>query len=267
MLRGAGVFLGLASLAPMLGEGPLEGRDFAGIRARGALRVLAAADENPVWFSMNPSPKPGFEREILEGFARLHKLELVLVPVARWDQAIPDLLKGRGDVLAGVNATAERQKLIDFTGELLPSLHIVVSRRPHLAIRSLDDLRAQRVGVIPDTTWAEAVAAAGVPASRVESLPDVAACVEGLRSARITATVMDVTDYLLQRRTDAALEDGVALGSAGSSAWGVRKTDPDLRRELNLYLENVKRTPTWSRLVIEYFGDDGLRVLGRAHGQ
>jgi ABC-type amino acid transport substrate-binding protein len=78
---------------------------------------------------------------------------------------------------------------------------------------------------------------------------------------------MDVTDYLLQRRTDAALEDGVALGSAGSSAWGVRKTDPDLRRELNLYLENVKRTPTWSRLVIEYFGDDGLRVLGRAHGE
>ena len=266
MPRGADVLLAVLCL-PMLGNGPLGGRDFAGIRAGGALRVLAAADENPVWFSMNPSPKPGFEREILENFARLHKLKLEVVPVTRWDQAIADLLKGRGDVLAGINATPARQRLIDFTGELLPSLHIVVSRRPHPAIRSLDALRAQRVGVIPDTTWAEAVAAAGVPASRVQRLPDVAACVEGLRSARITATVLDVTDYLLQRRKDAALEDGVALGSAGSSAWGVRKTDPDLRRELNVYLENLKRTPTWGRLVIEYFGDDALRILGRAHGE
>ncbi len=35
----------------------------------------------------------------------------------------------------------------------------------------------------------------------------------------------------------------------------------------NLYLVNLKRTPTWGRLVIEYFGDDALRILGRAHGE
>ena len=166
-------------------------------------------------------------------------------------------------MIAGINDTEARRKLIDFTTELLPSQHLVVTRKPHPAVRTLEELRTARVGVIPRTTWADAVAAAGVPASAVESLADVDACLEALRSSRIDATVLDIADFLLQRRSDPALEEGVSLGKSISSAWGVRKADPELRRELNLYLYNLKRTPTWSRLVVEYFGPDALRILGR----
>ena len=68
--------LGLAGLALVLGDARGGGADFAEIRTRGMLRVLVSADENPAWFSVSPGPAPGFEREVLEGFARLHKLEL-----------------------------------------------------------------------------------------------------------------------------------------------------------------------------------------------
>ena len=44
------------------------------------LRVLASADENAAWFSTSSSPPLGFEREVLEGFARLHQLKLEVVP-------------------------------------------------------------------------------------------------------------------------------------------------------------------------------------------
>jgi hypothetical protein len=51
---------------------------------KGEFRVLAADDENPLWFSFREDAEPGFEREVLAGFARVQKLKLVLVPVVRW---------------------------------------------------------------------------------------------------------------------------------------------------------------------------------------
>lgn len=238
--------------------------DFAEIKARGVLRVLVSADENPAWFSLRSEGPPGFERELFEGFSRLQKLRLEAVPVERWEQAIPDLVQGRGDVIAGINDTEARRQLIDFTAGLVPSQHLVVTRKPGRVIGSLQELRAERVAVIPGTTWAEAVATAGVPKDQVRAFKDVDACLEALRAGRVSAVVMDVADFLLQRRLDAALQHGIELGSSLSSAWGVRKTDAELRRQLETYLQNVKRTPTWSRIVVQYFGEDALRLLGRA---
>lgn len=247
----------------LLGGAPAAQADFAEIKARGVLRVLVSADENPAWFSLGSGGPPGFERELFESFARLHKLKIEAVAVERWEQAIPDLVQGKGDVIAGINDTEARRRLIDFTAALVPSQHLVVTRKPSRVIRSLEELRAERVAVIPGTTWAEAVAEAGVPKDQVKGFKDVDACLEALRSGRVSAVVMDVADFLLQRRLDAALQDGIALGSSLGSAWGVRKEDPELRRQLDSYLQNLKRTPTWSRIVVQYFGDDALRILGR----
>jgi hypothetical protein len=105
--------------------------------------VLVAADEDPVWFSQRSSAAPGFEREVLEGFARLHKLRFEIVPVPRWDEAIPMLLRQAGDVLGGISNTPERRQKVDFTIELLPARSIVVTHRPKPPIRSLAQLRCR----------------------------------------------------------------------------------------------------------------------------
>ena len=245
-----------------LGLVPPLGADFAEIKARGVIRVLCS-DEDPVWFAVEAGPNPGFEREPLEAFARLHKLRFEAVVLKRWEDAIPDLLKGRGDVIAGINDTEARRQRIAFTDELVPSRHLVVTRAPHRVVRTLEELRTERIGVVAETTWADAVATAGVPPGQVEKVASVAASLEGLRTGRFTATVLDISDFLLQRRADAGLQDGLTLGGAVSSAWGVRKTDPQLRSRLNDFLKNLKQGPAWSRLVVRYFGPDALRILGR----
>jgi hypothetical protein len=43
--------------------------DLSEIKAAGGWRVLVSADEVPEMFSFADGPAPGFEREILEGFA------------------------------------------------------------------------------------------------------------------------------------------------------------------------------------------------------
>jgi hypothetical protein len=43
----------------------------------------------------------------------------------------------------------------------------------------------------------------------------------------------------------------------------VRKSNPDLRQALDAYLADLRRSAGWSRLLVEYFGDDALTALGR----
>jgi ABC-type amino acid transport substrate-binding protein len=84
-----------------------------------------------------------------------------------------------------------------------------------------------------------------------------------LKEGRITATVMTVSDFTLAARRDPDLVAGPFVGPAGSAGWGVRKSDAQLKAALNEHLDNLRKGPSWSRLVVKYFGERALAVLGR----
>ncbi len=54
------------------------------------------------------------------------------------------------------------------------------------------------------------------------------------------------------------------LGPPRSLAYAVRKEDRELLRVLDGYIDNVRKTPTWSRLVVKYFGAAAPEVLKKA---
>lgn len=238
--------------------------DLIQIQSRGSLRVLVAADEEPEMFSLAPSGPIGLEREMLEGFARLHGVKLQPVLVKRFEDMIPALLKEEGDVIVGIRDTQSRRKLIDFSAETLPARDVVVTRKPHRVVMTVEELQAEKVGVASGTSWGDSAIAAGVPAARIETLADLSAALEALRQGKISATVMSLFDFTLMARRNPDLQAGLLLGLPGSAAWGVRKSSPRLRQRLSDYVESLRKTASWSRLVLEYFGPDALTVLGRA---
>lgn len=249
----------------VLASAQLPGLDLAEIKARGSLRVLVSADEEPEIFSFTAGPAPGFEREIIEGFAKLHRLNLQVVRVPSFADIIPALLKGDGDIIMAIIDTESRRKLVDFTVENLPSRHVVITRRPHRVVGTLGEFRREQVGVVTDTAWAEAAVAAGIPAAKTKGFADVEGVLGGLRSGTVSATVMSISNATLAARRDPALQLGLLLpGPSGGVAWAVRKADQELLRALNDYLGSHRKTASWSRLVVKYFGEDALNVLGRA---
>jgi len=107
------------------------------------------------------------------------------------------------DLIAGrFTVTDSRKKLIAFTSEVFPTRNVVLTRRPHPVVRSIAQLREEKVGVF--------------------------------------------------------------LGPPTSLAYGVRKGDGELLKALDDYIENLRRTPTWSRLVVKYFGETAPDVLKKA---
>jgi membrane-bound lytic murein transglycosylase F len=247
--------------------GSAEALDLPELQARGTLRVLAVTSPEEPYFVCE-SPRGGFDWELLESFARLHRLRLELVSVAGWDELIPALTRGRGDLIAGgFTSTEARRRQIAFTAETFPTRSVVVTRKPAPAVRSLEELKAARIGTLKGTFMYDDLLSAGIPAARIDDALPTGGIPEALRAGRITAGVDGIEAVLIAKSKDAELEIGLFLGKPASLAWGVRLEDAQLLKALDEYVGNVRRTPTWSRLAVKYFGDSAPEILKKARGE
>lgn len=238
-------------------------QDLDAIRKAGVLKVVCTADDQPELVSTATAagPNPGFHRELVEGFARLNGLKVEIVPVQTADERIPAVTRGDGDIVVAIVETEARRRAAEFTTEVLPTRHLAVSRKGQ-PIASLDELRAARVAVLKNSSWAIAAAEAGVkPVLEIAGVEELVAAVE---TGRADATVMSISDFTLVARRHPSLEGGVFVGAPGTSSWALRKDAPALKAALDEYIANARKGSTWSRLVVKYFGEKALDVLGRA---
>ena len=260
-LRGR-LAIGLMAAGVAVGAG--ERNDAFRPEPNGVLRVLrmdARADDP--FFSLSDD-RPGFDRELLEGFARLHKQRFEVVTVASWDDLVPALLQKKGDIAAGrFTVTPARAKLVDFTSECFPTRHVVLTRKPKRTILTTDELRTAKLATIKGSAVEEAVLAAGVPKRNlVHIAPTVTS--DALRDERVAALVTNVETAIVEARGDPTLQLGLFLGPPRSLAYGVRKEDRALREALDEYLAHARRSGAWNRLVVKYFGTSGLEILKSA---
>jgi membrane-bound lytic murein transglycosylase F len=260
--RGAVLLMGAVLLAAPAAA------DWPEIKSRGTLRVLITWPEPNYFARDGDAAGPGLERALLEGFARLHGLRLEVIELAGYDELVPALLAGRGDVVAcNITVTEKRRRAIAFSSEILPARQVVVTRRPHRVVNTLAELREERVVTIAGTSMAEAIVHAGVPAGQVRNATGKNVKLTDLiDNEGVTAAVEEVATAILRARERPDLQVGLFLGSPGSMAWGLRKPDPVLAAKLNEYIANTRRTPTWSRLVVQYFGESAIDILRRARG-
>ena len=252
----------LALAVALLTAAPLSAADLADVKARGTLRVivmpLSATDE---FFPLPAGARPGFDRALLDGFVALHRIKLEVVAVEGWDNLIPALLQGRGDLIAGrFTVTDTRLKQIAFTSEVFPSRNVVLTRKPHAPVATVEALREERVGTIKGSSMAEAVRAV-VPAPNVDDSFPPGGLPGALVAGKVSAVVLGVESAIAAQRQDQEMELGTFVGPPRSLAYGVRKQDAALLQALNEYIDNVRRTPTWSRLVVEYFGASAPDIL------
>jgi ABC-type amino acid transport substrate-binding protein len=256
----------LFSLAVGLAAGGALAQD-APLLPRDSLRVLAVLSAEETFF-VAEEPRGGFDWEMLEGFARVHKLKLELVPVNGWDDLIPALVAGRGDVIAGgFTATAPRRKQIAFTVETFPTRSVVITRGRAVPPRSLADLKAERIGTLKGSFMLDDLRAAGVTGASIDDSIETGQIPAALKAGRITAGVDGIEAALVAKAKDPELQIGPFVGAPASLAYGVRKADTRLLAALDEHIADARHTPTWNRLAVKYFGPSAPEILKRARGE
>src|SRR5262245_44786767 len=247
---------------------PLGAADLSEIRSRGSLRVLVVLDtRRPEFFALGPA-SPGFDHELIEGFSRGHQLKLDVVTLPSWDDLVPALLAGKGDVIVGgFRDTEARRKSVAFCAETFPTRMVVVTLKPHRVVTTLEQLRTERVGAMRGTAMAEAVVAAGVPPQNVDDGIAAWSYVEALHDGRVSAVAWSVERAVPAQREDPNLQLGMLLGKPGALASAVRPQDTKLLAALNDHVAGVRSSGVWSRLVVKYFGADALGLLKQARSE
>jgi ABC-type amino acid transport substrate-binding protein len=238
--------------------------DLAEIKQRGVLRVLVSADEMVEMFNFEDRGEPGLEREMIEAFARAHGLTVEVVRIASFETIIPSLLAGQGDVITGIIDTAPRRRQVAFTAETLPARHVAVTRAPLAPVKQEAELATRRVAVVTGTSWEDAAIQAGVPETLRKGFPTAHAALDALRGGGVEAMVMSLPDFAHAQRSDPELHAGSFVGPAASAAWAVRPDDVKLRKALDDYIRELRRSPSWSRMVLRYFSEGALRLVGQS---
>jgi ABC-type amino acid transport substrate-binding protein len=76
-----------------------------------------------------------------------------------------------------------------------------------------------------------------------------------------------IEDALRLQQEDPMIQIGTFIGPPSSLAFAVRKGDAALLQALDSYVTNVRKSPTWSRLVVKYFGASAINVLKKARAE
>ena len=240
---------------------------------RRQIRVLVAW--NKTTFSIDKGTPRGlaydaltaFENDLNKRLKTKHlRVHVVFIPTTRQDmfQALHD---GLGDIAAGnLTITEERQKLVDFSAPSARAVReIVVTGPASPSIATVDDLSGKDILVRKSSSYYESLVALNarfkqegkrevkiIPAP--ESLEDED-LLEMLNAGLIRLMIVDDHKAEIWAKVfpKIVLHPDVAVRTGGAIAWALRKNTPQLKAELDAFIEKNRKGALGAELFRRYF--------------
>jgi polar amino acid transport system substrate-binding protein len=175
---------------------------------------------------------------------------------------------GKIDLLvANLNAVPERKKVMRFSNTYVDSEIAFLVRRDRLPrkdaglITELSQLRGKKVGVLTGSTY-DKLLKEHIPGALPEYFNNMADQVAALTAGKLSGVMVDepiARDMLNKNTGVTVLKD---MLSSDGYAYAFAKNNPELQKQVNDLLEEMRKDGTIARLDAKWFGrDDAARVL------
>src|SRR5262249_1252290 len=159
---------------------------------------------------------------------------------AEQDDLITELNDGHGDLIIGSLAiTAERSKRIAFSRPIRFVDQLVVVKASDTSVQELADLAGHDVTVRESSSYAQALPAATVKGIRIKAAPETMQTLDLLQRVERgeeKITVADSDIFAAARSFAPNIRSPFRLVERQPIAWGLRKTNPDLKAAVDAYL-------------------------------
>jgi membrane-bound lytic murein transglycosylase MltF len=195
-----------------------------------------------------------FEQDLNQKTAVKHlKVQFIFVPTPR-DQLIPELLAGRGDIIAAdFTVTPERQKQIDFAIPFVSGVkEVIVTSANGPKLNNLEDLSGKVVFVNPSTSYAESLRMLNTNLVKQKKAPIILKDAPGtfetediLEMANANLVPITASDMYLAKFWKAIfpniqIYENLVLHQDGDIAFGFRKHSPELKKALDAFTAKNK---------------------------
>ncbi len=222
--------------------------DLPEIRWRRVLRVLLPNTRTELSFAPDAVASHQYEIELVKRFAEKYYLELDWVRVDRWEDLIPSLLAGKGDLIAAnITVTESRKNKVSFTVPIDTVREKLVVRRGD-EIKSPADLIGREVAVRERSSFWDLLKQfrkrnAGIEVRLLPEYVPAYAILSGVSSGEYDIAAVDIGQ--LEAESDQWPDLKVVEGLTRDSiiAWGVNPNAVELLAALNGFLgkEQLKK--------------------------
>jgi len=229
----------------------------------------AMAKEKPLRIGVD-SPYPPFayvENGVLTGFdvdiAHALCKELARecdIQIVEFDRIIPSIVAGELDLgIAGMGATDERKKLVDFTDRYFRSHSIFIEREGENLGLKLEDLKDKKIATQAGTIQETYLKKVYGEVSEIMIIPDYEGVFEALKDGSADLIFVDGLPgyHYLRSHEGAGLETiGLPVHSdivIDSSCIAVGKQQPELREAVNQAIQQLRRKGEYDRINRKYF--------------
>ena len=252
-------------------EAYIEQGDIEALKSRGKLRILVPKRSDS-WLPREGHPQD-MEQELAATFARSIDLEPVLVSVEKFEQLIPHLIEGKGDLIAAnLTITQGRKEKIAFTVPVDHSREQLITHTEERSIVKISDLKNRTVAVQRNTSYEETLDSIRKKYPEIKSKIlaghlDEEEILDRLANKQIDVTILDsnLLGQIAHYRND--FKVAINLTNERPLAWGVRRDNKQLLNLLDRYLNQQQLAKKEESIFLDDFDAikkrKTLRVLTR----
>jgi membrane-bound lytic murein transglycosylase F len=225
------------------------------------------------WFSGPEGTPAGFEFELIDRYAREHKLALRSVTVDSAVSLMASVSAGEAQLgagglfrpLAAPAATAARDDTVIWTRGIIDVEPVLIFNSDGFKPKNWSDLSGTDVVYVAGTGISESLAKLRVEHPEIHwkpiDVPSADALIAQVDDARINYAVVMSTDAALARNIYLDFDVAFSAGAPRKLAWALAPSQVALRDDLDAYLDRLRRDGTLARLRDRYYAP--ARGLGR----
>lgn len=193
----------------------------------------------------------GFDIELIGEISKLINKDIEVEDMA-FDGLLPALQTKKIDlIIAGMTATEERKKFVNFSESYYKSQQAIVVNKDENGINNFDNLIGKEVGVVLGYTGDIIVSEmANVKVQRYNATSEA---IMALKSKKVQAVVLDyepAKNYSAQNPELKLIETD---SQSEEYAIAIRKEDTQLLNDINKALATLKENGTYDALLNKYF--------------
>lgn len=193
----------------------------------------------------------GFDIELMNEIGKVLNADIKIQDMT-FDGLLPALqLKKVDVVIAGMTATEERMKTVEFTQPYYTASQVIIVKEGDNSIKSFEDLKGKRVGVMLGFTGDTVVSE--IEGVKIERFNAAYAGIMALKADKADAVVLDSEPAKNYVKQNPGLKLAEADAAKEEYAIAIRKNDKALLEKIEKALTEIKANGTYDKLIEKYF--------------
>jgi ABC-type amino acid transport substrate-binding protein len=225
---------------------------------RGKLVVLAFPHSLSSFMRKTGTGYDGVDHDLMRAFASRLGVEMEIRAVAEFEDLVPELRAGRGDVIASsFSITPPRREQVDFSNSYFPVLIFVVARSGS-GIAGPADLTGKTGCVVAGSSQEERMNR--MATARKHHVKSSGDCWVAVQNGAADFTLLDSTAVLRHIDEYPGVVRAFHLPEADNYGFAVTRGS-DLRAELDAFIAESRQSGFLYHVVERYFGKQGAELF------